>query len=80
MDQNIVNVRALAAKNAALLSGARQANSRLRDAAVSELQQVRARLDAISPAAAIADPAKAHEYQVLVMQRGSLERLCAEKS
>lgn len=80
MDQNIVNVRALAAKNAALLSGARHADGRLRDAAGAELEQVRARLDALSPATVIADPAKANEYQALLMQRGSLERLCAEKS
>jgi hypothetical protein len=77
MTSSIDNVRALAAKNAALSNHAARAQEHIFAAAESECAKLTALIESVKLADALCDDAKAKQYQTWVIQRAGLMRLLA---
>jgi hypothetical protein len=79
MKSSIDHVRALAAKNAALMAQAKSTHAGLLDAADAEDARLGQAIAATDRAAVLADPGLAAVYRKQVRDRASIQRLAAER-
>jgi hypothetical protein len=69
------SVRAMLADNAAHTARAKAHGTKIKDAAVEELDRVNSRLGGLTAADVMTDEVKAHRYRQSIADRGRLQRL-----